>query len=377
MRIRHRLTAVLAVVVLSLSSFAPGAAAAQPVEPLCFTETGQCIDPIFRFYWEANGGLAIYGFPLNAAGPQQLDQRQYTVQYFERARFEYHPENDAPFNILLGQFGRTLYPVDPNSPLATAVQPLPNATYFALTGHNLGGRFRAYWEANGGLAQFGVPLSEEIRERLEDGREYTVQYFERARFELHPENQAPYDVLLGQFGRRILNSLNTVPPPFVISGQMGRAYAGNADIRARLGLPTGAETRTPGAVQAFERGYMIYRADNKTITVLGRDTEYGLTGAYRTFADTWTEGQPIGGGPAPTLGQFFPMRGFGKVWRENREVQALLGYALTADEQGFDLTVQPFVGGLAVDASGGSTYGYGAVGQYILYTNGRFERSYR
>ena len=31
-----------------------------------------------------------------------------------------------------------------------------------------------------------------------------MQYFERARFEHHPENQPPYDILLGQFGRRIL-----------------------------------------------------------------------------------------------------------------------------------------------------------------------------
>ncbi len=37
-----------------------------------------------------------------------------------------------------------------------------------------------------------------------DGKAYTVQYFERARFEWHPENPAPYDVLLGQFGRQIL-----------------------------------------------------------------------------------------------------------------------------------------------------------------------------
>jgi hypothetical protein len=28
------------------------------------------------------------------------------VQYFERARFEYHPENPAPHDILLGQLGR-------------------------------------------------------------------------------------------------------------------------------------------------------------------------------------------------------------------------------------------------------------------------------
>ena len=37
-----------------------------------------------------------------------------------------------------------------------------------------------------------------------DGRTYRVQYFERARFEEHPENQPPFDVLLGQFGRQIL-----------------------------------------------------------------------------------------------------------------------------------------------------------------------------
>ncbi|MEO5951914.1 MAG: sortase, partial [Chloroflexia bacterium] len=56
----------------------------------------------------------------------------------------------------------------------------------------------------GGLAQFGYPISEEFVETLEDGKPYTVQYFERARFELHPENAAPYTILLGQFGRRIL-----------------------------------------------------------------------------------------------------------------------------------------------------------------------------
>ena len=29
-----------------------------------------------------------------------------------------------------------------------------------------------------------------------DGKSYTVQYFERAVFELHPENQPPFNVLL-------------------------------------------------------------------------------------------------------------------------------------------------------------------------------------
>ena len=126
------------------------------------------------------------------------DGKPYTVQYFERVRMEYHPENQAPYEVLLGQFGRRLHPADPPAGAQ------PGATYFAQTGHNVGPRFLAYWQANGGLAQFGYPISEEFAETLEDGQPYIVQYFERARFEHHPENAAPYDVLLGQFGRRIL-----------------------------------------------------------------------------------------------------------------------------------------------------------------------------
>jgi branched-chain amino acid transport system substrate-binding protein len=66
----------------------------------------------------------------------------------------------------------------------------------------LGGKFRTYWENHGGLAQQGFPISNEFTEKsLLDGKSYTVQYFERAVFELHPENAGtPYEVLLTQLG---------------------------------------------------------------------------------------------------------------------------------------------------------------------------------
>src|SRR5205085_8188501 len=73
---------------------------------------------------------------------------------------------------------------------------------FPQTGHTVGGLFRTYWEQHGGLAQQGYPISEELQEQSDlDGKTYTVQYFERAVFEWHPENKAPYDVLLTQLGR--------------------------------------------------------------------------------------------------------------------------------------------------------------------------------
>src|SRR2546421_259740 len=72
---------------------------------------------------------------------------------------------------------------------------------FPETGKTLQGMFLAYWRTHGGLAQQGFPISEEISEKSDlDGKTYTVQYFERAVFEYHPENKAPYDVLLSQLG---------------------------------------------------------------------------------------------------------------------------------------------------------------------------------
>lgn len=165
----------------------------------CFPETGKCVGGRFFAYWLAHGGLAINGYPIGDELDQQLaDGQTYTVQYFERVRLEYHPENAAPYDMLLGQFGRHLHPADP--PVAAR----DGATFFGATGHTVAPDLLAYWQAHGGLAQFGYPLSEEFQGQLEDGQTYTVQYFERARFERHDGNKPPYNVLLGQFGRRIL-----------------------------------------------------------------------------------------------------------------------------------------------------------------------------
>src|SRR5689334_20916189 len=72
---------------------------------------------------------------------------------------------------------------------------------FPETGHTVRGRFLDYWNTHGGLAQQGYPISEEMQEKSDtDGKVYTVQYFERAVFEYHPENQPPYDVLLSLLG---------------------------------------------------------------------------------------------------------------------------------------------------------------------------------
>jgi N-acetylneuraminic acid mutarotase len=171
----------------------------------CFAETGRCVQGRFLAYWEAHGGLALNGYPLGEEISQNLEDGQtLIVQYFERTRLEYHPRNvGTPYEVQLSQFGRRILATVPNAPTAP-VSAEAGYRYFPETGHNVGPRFAAYWESHGNLAQFGYPLTEPFEQALDDGKPYTVQYFERARFEYHPENATPYDVLLGQFGRRIL-----------------------------------------------------------------------------------------------------------------------------------------------------------------------------
>src|SRR5512147_2844397 len=84
---------------------------------------------------------------------------------------------------------------------AAPVQAQGTSRTFPETGKTVSGRFLDYWNTHGALPQHGYPISEEMQERSDtDGKTYRVQYFERAVFERHPENAAPYDVLLSLLG---------------------------------------------------------------------------------------------------------------------------------------------------------------------------------
>jgi peptidoglycan-N-acetylglucosamine deacetylase len=168
-----------------------------------FPETGLSVSHGFLRYWQQYGGLAQFGYPLTA----EFTRNGITMQYFERARFEWHPGAwPARYDVLLGLLGNELTATRRAAGEApfrriTAASDA-NCTYYPETGHRLCFGFRSYWARNGGLAIYGFPISEEFQERNPDtGKTYTVQYFERARFEYHPEYRGtPYEVLLGRLG---------------------------------------------------------------------------------------------------------------------------------------------------------------------------------
>jgi hypothetical protein len=169
-----------------------------------FPETGKSVSGLFLDYWDRNGGLPQQGFPISEMFTEvsDLNGKPYTVQYFERAVFEYHPENQAPFNVLLSQLGTFQFKKKyPQGAPGQTPNTSPGSVLFPETGKRLGGKFLTYWREHGGLPQQGFPISDEFTEVSDlNGKTYTVQYFERAVFEDHPENQPPYDVLLSQLG---------------------------------------------------------------------------------------------------------------------------------------------------------------------------------
>jgi hypothetical protein len=177
---------------------------------LYFPETGHNLSNVFRTYWEQNGGVMLFGYPIT----EEIRENGLTVQYFEKARFEYHPENNGTANnVQLGLLGTEVTagrraageaPFRPIAPVATG----DKALYFAQTGHSVRDGFKDRFQALGGVARFGYPISEEFPEvNPLDGQVYMVQYFERIRLEYHPAESDPNKVYpIGLLGLQILKA---------------------------------------------------------------------------------------------------------------------------------------------------------------------------
>ncbi len=211
-----------------------------------FSQTSHNVRGYFLKYWQNNGGLAQFGYPIS----EEFFEGYQRVQYFERARLEYHPEfSGSPYQVELSLLGeQTLKQAGKNYLTATPVQS-SQFQYFPQTGHNLGFGFKTYWEQHGGLAIFGYPLSEEISEMSPtDGKLYTVQYFERNRFEYHPEFKGtPYEVELGLLGAESFKTRMLPPANATITVDAGTITGVAGDL-------VGASTETlhytlPGETQ--------------------------------------------------------------------------------------------------------------------------------
>lgn len=267
-----------------------------------FPETGHSVGGRFLEYWQQNGGLPVFGYPLS----EELTEEGRTVQYFERARFEYAPANQPPYDVLLGRLGVTRleqlginWREQPTSP-----GPAPGCLWFAETQHNLCNQlgtqdigFLNYWRSNGldfdgqpgtsyaeSLALFGYPITEPYEFEVE-GQTLQVQWFERARFEWHPQNPAGFRVLLGRLGAAVLEQGTAQPAPepplvsevqiyFIALGDAGQSGPAIGCDDSVIPVTINIEPTPAPLTAAFER-------------LLAVDEQYyGQSGLYNALADS-------------------------------------------------------------------------------------------
>ncbi|MDQ3706209.1 MAG: peptide ABC transporter substrate-binding protein [Chloroflexota bacterium] len=214
----------LAVTSLLVGTVAPGGVSNVAAQQDCRTIGQFEVCGRFLQEWNKQGSeqasIYVNGVPITPrrAEISLSDGKVYEVQWFERARYEAHPGNQAPYDVLLGLLGTNLAEgrgsADPvtrkvrnpaDQPFVPIDKPADangrEKVWFQETRHSISGKILEYWKNYGGIAQFGFPLSEQFDEvSVTDGKTYTVQYFQRNRFELHPEKTAPYEVELGLLG---------------------------------------------------------------------------------------------------------------------------------------------------------------------------------
>ncbi|MBA3469639.1 MAG: hypothetical protein H0T53_08340 [Herpetosiphonaceae bacterium] len=255
----HRFGGALVVLVIISLFVRPQLVAAHEV---CFPseKTSYCLSDPFSDYWESNGGLPVFGYPITApASEVNADTGQtYNTQWVERTRLEDHPENaGTPYCVLLGLLGKERLGQlgrDPASEPREAGAK-DGCLWFDQTGHNVcniqaGLGFKAYWESHGlkiagldkysqSLQLFGLPLTEPKTETNANGDTVLTQWFERARFEWHPGNPDQFKVLLGLLGTEVRGGSGPPPAP----------PAGEDPCQGIAAPPTGAEI-TPVCMQA-------------------------------------------------------------------------------------------------------------------------------
>jgi hypothetical protein len=154
-----------------------------------FELTGHTLSGPFLSAWKRAGGMLTLGYPRSEPFIERdLDSGQdQLVQYFERGRLGMPPSH--PEAISLGRVSPPLIAEDGVS-FAPSVA-TPGCNRFESTGQSICPPFLGAWQAEGGQAYLGDPLSPIIAFGA-----VQTQWFERGRLEVG-ETGSPYLCLVG------------------------------------------------------------------------------------------------------------------------------------------------------------------------------------
>ncbi|MBE0681236.1 MAG: hypothetical protein IH589_04920 [Anaerolineales bacterium] len=177
-----------------------GSVRAQAEDSKYFSETGHNVKgEFFKFYSSNPNATFLYGYPITE---EFTSKDGNTVQYFQRARFEFHRNLPEGQRIQLSTLGQFTY---------ISTGPLNVANSFACrlyteTGFSVCFAFLEFFDEYGGVGQFGYPIS---------GFEYhenkIVQYFQKARLEWQPWMAEGQRVVVSDLGRMYFEKLGEDP----------------------------------------------------------------------------------------------------------------------------------------------------------------------
>ena len=262
MRISRKLVVAVAVgaLVAVVQPHQP-AFSAPAAQARCFNVPGitDCISSAtFNAFWSGNGGLPVFGYPVTAER-QELNrdtQQVFATQWFERHRFEAHPENQPPYNVLLGRLGAELLAKQGRGfeAIPPGITDQGRCRTFDAAGNEqlVCDPFLRYWETHGiqfdgnagvsyneSLALFGLPLTYPRMETNQNGDTVRTQWFERARFEDHGSK----GVLLGLLARETLATTPSTPVHPVVDVDFGFLLGGTRDTVWLDAATTAAQLR--------------------------------------------------------------------------------------------------------------------------------------
>ena len=192
-------------------AFQEGTGKSSPTDPTkdskngqFFSQTGHNVSFAFLKAFKALGGLDVLGFPRT----ESIQYKGQTVQFFQRAVMEYHPEaQGTPGEVVLRLLGSDLTQGRTFTPGTAGANDAAHQ-FFPQTNHTVANAFLAFFNSHGGVGVLGYPISEEMPDQLADGAIHTVQYFQRARLEYHPELAGkPGEVSLGLLGDETLKKM--------------------------------------------------------------------------------------------------------------------------------------------------------------------------
>ncbi len=251
------------VIILTLAAgLGQGASYAKSPNSLYSEATGHTISgPFLEYYLRAANPQEVYGQPITDAF---TDLKTHSlIQYFEKARFEYHPYAKDGHTIQPTPLGHILFKSYRSEAVpADQVNNSTNCRVFPDTNFRVCMAFKTFYQENGAEHTFGPPISDAIY--LD---KYIVQYF--------------------FYAKLIWNSALPMGESIQVA-DLGYEYffTNNEDPSRLEPQPNGKDSIIDGVVELKARAMPFYAVTQRE----GRQTVFIHVTDQRGYAHCWRSG---------------------------------------------------------------------------------------